>query len=356
MDWRGKAAALYGRFSPGTRERMAGAVCEAGGAVARDLTGRSDLLVVGAFATSLIDTGHLGARLAAARTRPMPVFSERRFGEFLRGETADPAPSLPLATALRQSGLTHADVEMLAAFDIVRVADDLCRFGDAQTLKAAGEIVGAGRTLGDCVRILVRARDAAPKGRRSIVIDGGGRAALAWDDGLTTLEGQGLLPFDEAAATVEDIFEAAALAEAEGDLDEAVRLYDMCARADRRDAIALFNLGNVHLQSKAYDKAILAYGRAVSRDPDFVEAHYNLAQACEAVRQYARARAALAEVLARDSRHADALFNLAQIDLNAGDLAAAKARFEEYLAADPPSDWAEKARKAILYCTAKLSA
>jgi tetratricopeptide (TPR) repeat protein len=210
--------------------------------------------------------------------------------------------------------------------------------------------------MGDCVRILVRARDLAPKGRRDVVIDANGRAALAWDDGVTTLEGQGFLPFDETSASVEDLFEAATLAEAEGDLKEAARLYDMSARADRKDAIALFNLGNVHLQAKAYDKAILAYARAVGRDPDFVEAHYNLAQACEAVRQYDRARAALVEVLARDARHADALFNLAQIELSGGDLAAAKARFEQYLAADPPSDWAEKARKAILYCTAKLSA
>lgn len=354
-DWRGRSAALYGRFTLGARERIAEAITAGGGKVARDLTGRSDALVVGALATSLIDTGHLGARLASAAERSMPVFSERRFEALLRGDAGE-APSLPLTTVLRLSHLTPADVHMLAAFEVVRVANDCCRFGDAATLKTASEIIAAGRTLGDCVRILVRARDLAPKGRRSIVIDDAGRAALAWEDGRTTLEGQGFLPFDEAAASVEDLFEAAVLAEAEGDLEEAARLYDMCARADRRDAIALFNLGNVHLELKAYDKAILAYGRAVSRDPDFVEAHYNLAQACEAVRQYDRARAALAEVLARDARHADALFNLAQIDLNAGDLAAAKARFEQYLAADPPSDWAEKARKAILYCTAKLSA
>lgn len=356
MDWRGKSVALYGRFTAGARERMVKVVCDAGGAVARDLTGRSDMLVVGALATPLIDTGHLAARLKAARARSMPVLSERRFSALLGGDTDHPAPALPLATALRQSTLHRDDVDMLDAFDIVRVDGDRCRFGDAQTLKTAADILSAGRTFGDCVRILVRARDLAPKGRRSIVIGADGAAALEWEDGRTTLEGQGLLPFDEAAATIEDLFEAAVLAEAEGDFAEAARLYDMCARADRKDAIALFNLGNVHLQTKAYDKAILAYGQAVSRDSDFVEAHYNLAQAFEAVKLYDRARAALTQVLARDARHADALFNLAQIDLSAGDLAAAKARFEAYLAVDPPSDWAEKARKAILYCKTGLSA
>jgi len=278
------------------------------------------------------------------------------FQEALGGAVPQSDAVLPLSAAERQAGLSREQIDVLAAFDLIRLADEHCRFGDAQTLKTASAILAAGRTLGDCVRILLRARDLAPKGRRDIVIDAAGRAALAWDSGLTTLEGQGLLPFDENAADVDDLFEAAVVAESEGDLAEAARLYDMCARADRKDPIALFNLGNVHLQAKAYDKAILAYGRAVARDPDFVEAHYNLAQACEAVRQFDRARAALLEVLARDAANGDALFNLAQIELRGGDVAAAKARFEAYLAANPPSEWAEKARKAILYCNAKLSA
>lgn len=355
MDWRGRSLALYGRFTAGARDRIADALIAAGGTVARDLTQRSDALVVGGLASPLIDTGHLGQRIAEARRRAMPVYSERRIAELLRGEIP-PAPALPLATAARGTGFSDDDLALLDAFDIIRIDGDACRFGDAQTLKTAAEIVAAGRTLADGVRILARARDLAPKGRRKIVIDERGQAGLAWDDGMTTLEGQGLLPFDEAAAGPDDLFEAATLAEAEGDLETAARLYDMSARADRKDAIALYNLGNIHLYLKAYDLAILDYGRAVARDPDFVEAHYNLAQACEAVRQYDRARAALAEVLARDARHADALFNLAQIELSGGNIAAAKQRFEAYLAADPPPDWADKARKAILYCAAKLSA
>jgi tetratricopeptide (TPR) repeat protein len=263
---------------------------------------------------------------------------------------------LPLAGIATKTGLTREVLATLAAFDIIRIEGEACRFADGQTLKTAGEIIAAGRSLGDCVRILARARDLAPKGRRRIVLDGAGGAALEWESGRTTLEGQGVLPFDESHASVEDLFEAAVLAESEGDLAGAARLYDMCARADRRDAIALYNLGNVHLQAKAYDEAILAYARATRRDPDFVEAHYNLALACEAIEQFDRARESLAAVLKRDAMHADALFNLAQLDLNGGDIAAAKARFEAYLAADPPSDWAEKARRAISYCNARLRA
>ena len=94
-----------------------------------------------------------------------------------------------------------------------------------------------------------------------------------------------MLPLDEDHASLDDLFEAAALAEASGELDEAARLYDLCARADRSDAIAPYNLANIRLAQGARDEAALAYQRALARDPRFVEARYNLAQALEAARQ-----------------------------------------------------------------------
>lgn len=355
MDWRGKSAALYGRFAAGARARIGRAILERGGFVVRDLTQRTDILIVGALATPLIDSGHLAPRLDAARARGVPVCSERRAEQALAGAAAD-AFTMPLETAAKQSGIDRDAMAVLDAFDVIRVEGENCRFSDLQTLKTAGEILAAGRSIGDCVRILARARDLAPKGRRKIVIDAHGHAALDWESGITTLEGQGLLPLDESSATVEELFDAAMVAESEGDEERAARLYDMCARADRKDAIALYNLGNLKLAAEDYDAAILAYGRAVARDPDFVEAHYNLALAAEAARQYDRAREALLAVLDRDGRNGDALFNLAQIELGAGNLLAARQRFEAYLAVDPPSDWAEKARKAISYLNARLSA
>lgn len=355
MDWKGRSAALYGRFGSGARARLSRQLKAAGGAVARDLTSRSDALVVGALAAPLVDPGHLGVRLASACARSIPVFSERALSDMLRGIAPEPH-TLPLAPLERQAGLSHENVQVLAAFDIVAIQDGCCRFADGQTLKAAGEILAAGRSLGDCVRILCRARDLAPKGRRKIVLDAHGAAMLEWEQGRTTLEGQGLLPYDEDNAGVDDLFEAAVVAEADGELAAAARLYDQIARIDRKDPIALYNLGNVHFAAKAFDQAIIAYRRAVSRDPGFVEAQYNLGLAYEAVRQFDRARAALLDVLDRDSGHADALFNLAQIEMSRGDLVAAKARFETYLSGHPPEDWAEKARRAILYCNAKLSA
>lgn len=353
---RDRAVALYGRFSPGVRERLAVQIALGGGHVARDLTRRSDVLVVGALATTLIDSGALSARLKSAAERGVPVQGERAFAAALTAETSEAAPTLPLATALAQTQLTRDDAEILAAFDLIVVEGDSCRFGDAATIRTAGELLGRGRSRADVVRILTRARDLSPLGRHKIVLTGSGEAALQWQDGLTTLEGQGYFPLDEDHATLDDLFEGAALAEANGELDTAARLFDMCGRADRSDAIAPYNLGNIRLAQGASDQAVLAYQQALARDARFVEARYNLAQALEAAGKLDAARTELDRVLDADPNHADALFNLAQLRMKAGEMRSAKALYERYLALDPPEAWAAMARKAVIYCAASLPA
>jgi tetratricopeptide (TPR) repeat protein len=356
MDVRERAIALYGRFSHGVRDRLAREIQAAGGLVARDLTRRSDVFVVGALATVLIDNGALAARLAAARARRLPVLSERAFAAAMSGKAAPRAATLPLATALADTRLTPAHAEVLAAFDLIALADGKVRFGDAAVIRTAAELAGRGRSFAEAVRILARARDLSPRGRHKIVLTATGQAALQWADGLTTLEGQGVLAFDDTHAGLEDLFEAAELAEANGDLGEAARLYDLCARADRKDPIAPYNNGNIRLAEGDFDQAALAYQQALARDSQFVEARYNLAQALEASGKAEAAAAELGRVLAIDASHPDAVFNLAQLRMKAGAIAEAKALYESYLALDPPEDWARTARKAIQYCAAQLSA
>jgi tetratricopeptide (TPR) repeat protein len=355
IDVRHRTVALYGRFPPGVRERLRGRITDRGGGVARDLTLRSDYLVVGSLAASLIDSGALASRLHAARARGVPILGERAFAAALDDEPP-PAATLPLQTAMAQTALTRDDADVFAAFDLVAIVDDRCRFADAGTLRTAADLVERGRSLADVVRILAHARDLAPRGRHKIVLTPAGEAALQWEHGLTSLEGQGLLPLDEDHPTLDDLFEQAALAEAEGDLDRAAQLYDQCSRADRSDAIAAYNLGNIRLAQDAHDEAVLAYQRALSRDAQFVEARYNLALTLEALDKMEAAAVELDRVLADDPKHADAVFNLAQLKMKAGDIVGAKALYERYLDLDPPEDWAAMARRAIIYCAARLSA
>lgn len=350
---RERSVALYGRFSPGVREAFAAAIESRGGGVARDLTRRSDVLVIGARAFPLIAGGRLAARLAAARARRTPVYSEEAFAEALAGEDAE-APTLPLAS-VRGAALEAAALEALAAFDLIRREGDCVRFADATTLKSAAELLGAGRPLEDVIRTLTELRE-APAGRRRLVLSRTG-PALEWEEGLTRLDGQGLLPLDDdGAAPLDDLFEAAAEAEYRGDPGEAERLYDAAARADRKDPIAPYNLGVARLAAGRAGEAALAFRQALARDPKFVEARYNLAAAAEALGKDDVARGELIAALEIEPFYADARFNLAQIELKRGALGEAKAHFERYLETGPPPDWADKARRAILYCATAIGA
>jgi len=356
MKLSGRSVALYGRFSPGARERLEHEIVHRRGTVARDMIRRSDLLVVGALAATLIDSGALSTRLRAARARHIPILGERAFAAALDGTAAEESATLPLTTALAQTGLSRDDLDVLAAFDLIVLAGDACRFADAGVIRTVAELIGQGSSLGEAVRIITRSRDSSPIGRRRIVLTEAGEPALRWDDGLTTLEGQGFLPLDEAHAGVEELFEAATLAEAEGELETAARLFDMCARADKRDAIALYNFANIRMAQGEAGEAALAYQKALSRDRRLIEARYNLALAMEAAGKPGDAAAELARVLADDPAYADAVFNLARLKLKAGDMGEAKGLYERYLALDPPDDWAATARKAIVLCAAALPA
>jgi tetratricopeptide (TPR) repeat protein len=206
----------------------------------------------------------------------------------------------------------------------------------------------------DVVRVLFQARDLASLGQHKIVLTRSDEAALQWEDGLTSLKGHGRLPLDEVHAGFDDLFDLARTAEADGQVDDAVRFYDMCCRADRRDEIAPYNLGNIHLAQGSYDEAILAYQQALTRNPGFIEARYNLALALEAVGKVEAAQGELSAVLGIDGTYADAVFNLAQLRMKAGDVGAARTLYERYLTLDPPDDWTATTRKAITYCAAML--
>ena len=355
MDLFRRSVALYGRFSPGTREKLQREITQRGGAVARDLTRRSDYFVVGALAMPLIDCGTLMARLGTTAERGVPVMGERTFAAALRGAPANDA-TLPLSTALAPTALTADDARLLAAFDLIKVQDGNVRFADAAVIRTAAELFEQKRSRADIVRMLAKARDVAPTGRRKVVLGPSGKGALQWDGGLTTLDGQGFLPLDHPHASVDELFEQAELAEAGGEHDDAAQLYETCAQAERTDPIAPYNLGNIKLAQGDHNAAAIAYQRALGRDSGFVEARYNLALVYEATGKQALAVEELERALAIDPSYSDAMFNLAQLFLKAGDVAAAKFHFERYLATNPPADWAATARKAITYCSARLSA
>lgn len=355
MELRSRIVALYGRFSSGVRTHLAEEIVARSGRATRDLARQTDILVVGARADTLIDNGALSLRLADARRRGKPVLSEAGFRRAIAGQAAD-EPTLPADLALAQSGMSLEDAALLAAFDLIDLKRGFCRFRDVALLKAAAQLKQRGCSAAQIIRILDEARRISPPGRRTVGVSPAGEPVLQWEDGTTTLSGQRLLPLDETGPDLDDLFEAAAIAEMDGDLETSARLFDMCARADRSDALSLHNLGNIRLREQNWAAALLAYQRALARDPDLIEARYNLAQALEALGRDDNAIDELREILVRDKRYSDALFNLGGLLMKGSVFEEARQAFEHYLRTDPSTDWAAKARKAIAYCSHRLLA
>ena len=350
MELQNRTVALYGRFSPGVRDALALKIEAAGGRVVRDLTRRADLLVIGARADSLIESGALPARLQAARNHRRSIFGERAFQAVISAEPSPLDATLPLAAALHQSGADAEDAGLLAAFDLILISDDKCRFADMTVLRTASELRAAGCGAVRLVRIIREASETSPRGRHRVIMTASGAPALEWENGRTTLEGQGFLPLSVESSSLEDVFELAIQAEVNGDLDQAAQLFDTCARADRKDALALYNFGNIRLRQSRAEEAALAYQRALARDPELSEARYNLALAHEARGRIEAAEDELHALLRLDPGHPDALFNLAQLTMNAARLEDAALLYQRFLETGPERDWEVKAKKAIAYC------
>ncbi|MEL6234149.1 MAG: tetratricopeptide repeat protein [Pseudomonadota bacterium] len=337
-------AALYGRFVRGARAQIVEQIDQAGGRVVNDLTRSTECLIVGAGAINFIVNGHLAQRLALARARNLHVVPEARIGSVL-GDPL-PAPTVPVKSV---GYLPEPILDLLNAFGLIHLADAKIRFSDAPVLKSAIGLLSETTDLRALIVTLLRHQD-APAGPHRLVTSDVGEPLLMWDDGLTTMDGQGLLDL-ETLPPLADVFDAAMMAEAEGDLTTADRLYATCARADRRDPIAPFNRANVLVRLGDLPQAAICCRQAIDRDGAMAEAQYNLAGILERQDDLPGACRHLEAALAIEPDYADALFNLAQLHLRLGDRPLAKTLFEKFLATSPAPYWAQKARAAIVIAT-----
>lgn len=308
-----------------------------------DLTRQTTLLAVGSGSRNLIPGGQLTRRLTEARKVGLPVVGEARLLAQLRGETGAPA-SVP---RVRAAQVSNELSDLLNAFDLIALEGDHVRFDDADMLRNAAKLESDGLELAEIIRAL-ESRRAAPKGRHRLSTDAQGRPVLLWEDGVTTLSGQGVLPLDEGDS-LDDLFEAGLVAEAEGDLEAAARAYSSCVQIDRRDPIAAFNLGNVQVALGDDTAARLSYLTAIARDPRFAEAHFNLAGVLERQGEVVDARRHLVQAIEADGKFADPVYNLAQLALAADDRATAEAEYRRFLTMAPDNPLAQNAKRALNY-------
>jgi tetratricopeptide (TPR) repeat protein len=101
---------------------------------------------------------------------------------------------------------------------------------------------------------------------------------VGFDAQVTTLDGQFAFDLGDVAPQADELHARARVYADAGDWREAERLYRLLCRIDRSDPSYPFDLGNVLLNQKLYDAAILAFVEAFQRDPTSADPVYNIAR------------------------------------------------------------------------------
>ena len=145
----------------------------------------------------------------------------------------------------------------------------------------------------------------------------------------------------------EEAFTRAETFEQGGDLDSALKWYDLAARLDANDPVIPFNLGNVLDELGRFQEAEIAYRRAIERGPEVADAWFNLGVLQEKTGREDEALSSYERAFAVEPAYADALHNAALLHLRKGRFAAALTLLDIILAL-APADKGEAKRLAHL--------
>ena len=172
--------------------------------------------------------------------------------------------------------------------------------------------------------------------------------------GRTDKNGQFVLAIDGSQHSPDELFGQAQLAEENGDIAEAERLYGILMKSDPSDASAPFNLGNLLREVARNVEAEAALRAATRADPTFAEAWYNLSDLLDAQGRPEAAIECLRAALEVAPEFADAIFNLALLLQRKNEYAEAADYWRRYLATDCQSDWAARARRSLKFCEMQI--
>ncbi|MDB5047002.1 MAG: tetratricopeptide repeat protein [Fibrobacteres bacterium] len=123
-----------------------------------------------------------------------------------------------------------------------------------------------------------------------------------------------------------------------GDYAGAADQYRLSARTDKfqiNRAFAWFNLGNCHVQTKAYNKAIVAYRRSLEEAPTFTRTWMMLGEVYTSLGAVGDAFPCFRRALEIDGPNVRAYQMLGELSLKAGDIAEALQNFEAALKLEP---------------------
>jgi len=352
-----KTVTLIGRLGAMTQRAAADAVAGKGGRVSRGVTRRTKIAVVGHGAYKLMESGVLETRLEHARAVGATCISEhtflRKLGNGPALETIERAITPDLMA--RQTGLDEETIATLMLFDVFDTDNGMAGFRDLVAAREIARLLKEGADLPDIIASVFAMRRRDPdKGLSQVRLTHSASDGIVQriGDAHADLNGQMQLPMPGAAAnpSVDELFEAAEIAEEDGDYFEAESLYLRCLDLDRNDPVIAFNLGNVEREQGKLREARFFFQHALSSDPNYVEALYNLADVLDKEGSRNDAKAHLARAIKKDKNYADAIFNLAQFQFRDSEYEEAMAGYERYLELDDASEWSKIARQTLMLC------
>ncbi len=334
---------IRGRLK-GLPARRAATLAEWRGAKVVRSPSSADLCVVAHSCASTWGVGNLAAFA-------LPVLSELSFRRELGLEPPLPEEARPfnaLSLSLH-SGLPVETILKLSAFDVIDGPHDY-PFRDISVAREVRRFLDTGTPLQSVLQTGADLRARGVRLTSALTETPWGALAGVHGDDYVGIDGQLELRLCEPRLRFEEVFDAAADAEAEGDLDEAQRLYRMAAELDHQNGECLFNLGNVLSSIGRTDDALVAFLAAAVRDRDIAaDAFYNAAILHRRAGSSEKAEGLYGAALRADPGHADARHNLAL-------LLSAQERFSEAiglwdaLAGEGKAD----ARRQAMFCRLQL--
>jgi tetratricopeptide (TPR) repeat protein len=255
------------------------------------------------------------------------------------------------------SKLPSDTIRELAQFGLLDERGGRFGFRDLASARQIAKLLSDGVGLSEIIRGVNQIRKWLPEaGLANVRFHPGPHRSLQVEQagGRTDKHGQFVLAIGGSQHSPEELFSQAQVAEENGDIAEAERLYRILMKSDPTDASASFNLGNL-LRSVARNVESEAALRAATRaDPTFAEAWYNLSDLLD---QQGRSEAAiecLRTTLEVAPDFADAIFNMALLLQRKNEYAEAADYWRGYLANDSQSEWAARARRSLKFCEMQI--
>jgi tetratricopeptide (TPR) repeat protein len=350
--------AFTGRLACMTRDEAFEVVRQHGGMPSQTVTKSTKLLIVGELGWPLLDDGRPSNKLSRATTYGIPVASERRFLEWI-GKAVPDSDHKTYSTeeVVSLSKLPSEMIQELAQFGLLDERGGRFGFRDLASARQFAKLLADGVSLSEIIRGVNQIRKWLPEaGLANVRLHPGPHRSLQVEQagGRTDKNGQFVLAIEESQHSLDHLFEQAQLAEDNGDVVEAERVYRIMMKSDPTDASAPFNLGNLLREIGRNVEAEAALRAATRADLTFAEAWYNLSDLLDEQGRLEAAIECLRTALEVAPAYTDAIFNLALLLQRKNEYAEAADNWRRYLAIDPQSEWAARARRSVKFCEMAL--